>query len=100
MNKENLSDEKLLTLVAEYFESMKTEEQKKMQNIRLNMFRMYWGGRQFKCNDTGEVFTIPEDCYEGDFYKVGNGCVDLGRFNVEKNEPFYYRIGGNVEYKY
>lgn len=53
-------------------------------------FRRKWYGRKFKCLETGEVFTIPITVRETDFYVVGNGGIDVGRYSS------YYRIAGNV----
>ena len=51
-----------------------------------------WGGRIFKCKDTGEeVLIVGDMIYEGSFIPVGNGAIDLGRVNS------YHRIIGNVE---
>jgi hypothetical protein len=86
-----------LTLLAQEFRRNMTQEQKDAQARSLKAFREYWAGKQFKCKDTGEIFTVPDDCREGDFYTVGKGYIDLGRFSCEKNEPFYYRMGGNIE---
>ena len=59
-------------------------------NSRLEQFRKLWVGRKFKCLETGEEFIIPDDVRECDFFKVGNGYVDVGRLN------FYCRFGGQI----
>lgn len=58
--------------------------------MSLNEFRKVWAGRTFKCKDTEETFTIPEDVYFKEFYSFGNCFVDVG------NE-YYARFGGNIE---
>lgn len=55
---------------------------------RLYEFRCQWVGRKFQCGKTGEIFTIPEDVMERDFFRVGDGWVDVGRLN------FYSRFSG------
>lgn len=58
--------------------------------MTLNEFRKLWSGRTFKCKDTEETFTIPEDVYFKDFYSFGDCFVDVGT-------EHYSRFGGNVE---
>ena len=53
------------------------------------LFRSEWVGRKFECKDTGVVFTIPSNVSRGDFFKIGNGFVDVG-------DGYYSRKGGNV----
>ena len=51
-----------------------------------------WGGRIFKCKDTGEeVLLTCDKVYEKSFVRVGNGFVDLGVANG------YSRFGGNIK---
>lgn len=57
---------------------------------KLEEFRKQWTGRTFKCMDTGTTFTIPDDVRECDFFKIGNGFLDVGRYKA------YSRYGGNV----
>ena len=57
---------------------------------RLEEFRKVWVGRTFKCTDTGETFTIPDDVYECDFFKIGNGYLDVGRYD------YYCRWIGDI----
>ena len=59
-------------------------------NSKLEQFRKIWAGRVFRCLETGEEFTIPEDVRETDFFTVGNGFVDVGRLG------FYCRFGGKI----
>ena len=53
------------------------------------LFRSEWAGRVFECKDTGVVFTIPSNVSRGDFFKIGNGFLDVG-------DGYYSRKGGNV----
>lgn len=46
-----------------------------------------WAGRTFKCTETGEVVTIPENVRPRDFFKVGECFVDVG-------DGYYSRYGG------
>lgn len=48
-----------------------------------------WGGRTFKCLDTGEEVTLPDTIYRGQFFKVGDGFVDVG-------DEYYSRWGGSI----
>lgn len=57
------------------------------------LFKKHWVGRKYRCNKTGEEFTIPFDIYERDFFHVGEGFIDLGRLNC------YSRFGGVTEVK-
>ena len=54
-------------------------------------FKKQWVGRKFKCVSTGEEFTIPFEVRECDFFKVGDGFIDVGRLNC------YCRMSGVVE---
>ena len=45
-------------------------------------FKQAWVGRKFKCKNTGEIFTIPEDVKECDFFQIGEGFLDTGRLAV------------------
>ena len=49
-----------------------------------------WIGRTFRCKDTGETLTIPEDVHEAQFFSFGDCFVDVGR-------GYYARFGGNIE---
>ncbi len=53
-------------------------------------FKCGWVGRTFQCEETGEKVTIPFGVKECNYFKVGNGAVDVGRLNA------YCRIIGNV----
>jgi len=44
----------------------------------LYKFRCHWIGKKFQCKTTGEIFTIPENVKERDFFRVGEGFVDTG----------------------
>lgn len=57
---------------------------------KLYRWRCDWIARRFKCLETGEVFQIPDDVYYNQFFKVGNGFIDVG------NE-YYCRFGGKIQ---
>ena len=42
-------------------------------------FNRIWAGNKYKCTKTGEIFTIPEDVKECDFFQFGEAFVDVGR---------------------
>ena len=44
-------------------------------------FKSQWAGRTFRCNTTGEEFTIPNSVEERDFYSFGEAFVDVGRLD-------------------
>lgn len=50
--------------------------------LNVYKFKKQWVGRKFKCTSTGEVFTIPFEVMERDFFKVGDGFVDVGRLDA------------------
>lgn len=52
-------------------------------------FRQKWVGRKFKCLNSGEEFTIPDNVRKGDFFYVGDGFIDVG-------DEFMHRVGGNL----
>ena len=52
------------------------------------LFKKQWAFTTWECEETGESFTIPYEVEETDFYVIGNGFVDIGRF------PGYYRVSG------
>lgn len=54
-------------------------------------FKQEWVGRKFKCKSTGEVFIIPKDVEECDFFSFGSAFVDVGRLGA------YHRLGGCEE---
>ena len=45
-------------------------------------FKQLWAGKKYKCTKTGEVFTIPDDVKECDFFQIGEGFLDTGRLAV------------------
>ena len=45
-------------------------------------FNRMWAGLKYKCTKTGEIFTIPEDVKECDFFQIGKGFLDTGRLAV------------------
>lgn len=53
-------------------------------------FKQLWVGRKFKCSTTGEIFTIPDDVKECDFFSFGEAFVDVGRLGA------YCRLSGCV----
>lgn len=57
---------------------------------KLKEFRSKWAGRKFKCEETEEEFVIPENVERRQFFKVGNGFVDVG-------DGYYCRFGGKIE---
>jgi hypothetical protein len=56
-------------------------------------FKCQWVGRTYRCTSTGKTFTIPYEVQERDFFKVGEGFVDVGRLNC------YSRFSGVEEVK-
>ena len=42
-------------------------------------FNLMWAGREYKCTKTGEIFTIPDDVKECDFFQFGESFIDVGR---------------------
>lgn len=42
-------------------------------------FKQLWAGKKYKCTKTGEVFTIPDDVKECDFFSFGEAFVDVRR---------------------
>ena len=56
----------------------------------MNEFQQIWAGRKYRCDTTGVEFTIPDNVRETDFFKVGEGAIDVGRLG------FYYRIIGDI----
>ena len=42
-------------------------------------FNRMWAGLKYKCTKTGEIFTIPDDVKECDFFSFGEAFVDVGR---------------------
>ncbi len=53
-------------------------------------FHKRWAGRKFVCMDTNDVFVIPDDVQMGNFFRIGNGYIDVG-------DEFFYRTGGNLK---
>ncbi len=68
-------------------------DRSKHRYVREYRFKKQWVGRVFKCVKTGEQFTIPSDVKERDFYKVGEGFIDVGRMSA------YSRFSGVIEVK-
>ena len=44
------------------------------------LFKKQWVGTTWECVKTGERFTIPYEVEECDFYKIGEGFLDVGRY--------------------
>lgn len=53
-------------------------------------FRCQWAGKKYRCQETGEGFTIPDDVKPRDFFSFGKCFVDVGRLNS------YCRMGGPI----
>lgn len=53
-------------------------------------FRCQWAGKKYRCQETGEELTIPDDVKPCDFFSFGQCFVDTGRLN------FYSRMGGPI----
>jgi len=69
-----------------------SEDESKHRYVREYEFKCAWVKRKFKCNTSGEVFTIPEDVYETACYFWGDGAmVDTGRLS------FYSRFSNCTE---
>ena len=63
-----------------------------INSLKQKWMNLTWGGRIFKCKDTGaEVLLTSDKVYEKSFVRVGNGFLDLGVANG------YSRFGGNIE---
>lgn len=53
-------------------------------------FRCQWAGKKYRCQETGEEFTIPDDVKPCDFFSFGKCFVDVVRLNC------YSRMGGPI----
>lgn len=53
-------------------------------------FRCRRAGKKYRCQETGEEFTIPDDVKPCDFFSFGKCFVDVGRLNS------YCRMGGPI----
>ena len=60
---------------------------------RRYLFKKQWVGTTWECVKTGEQFTIPYEVEERDFYQIGEGFIDVGRYGL------YSRISGVKEVK-
>lgn len=47
--------------------------------MTLNDFRKTWVGRTFKCRDTEETFTIPEEECDHSYAREGWKCPECGK---------------------
>ena len=63
-------------------------DKKMHKDVEAFEFNQTWKGRKFKCSTTGEVFTIPEDVEECDFFQFGEAFIDVGRHGS------YHRLSG------
>ena len=54
-------------------------DKKMHKDVRDFEFKQLWAGKKYKCTKTGEVFTIPNDVKECDFFQFGEAFVDVGR---------------------
>ena len=68
-------------------------DKKMHKDVEAFEFNQTWQGRKFKCSTTGEVFTIPEDVEECDFFQFGEAFVDVGR------RGFYCRMSNCISVK-
>ena len=57
-------------------------DKKMHKDIRDFEFKQLWAGKKYKCTKTGEVFTIPNDVKECDFFQIGEVFLDTGRLAV------------------
>ena len=48
---------------------------------RLYEFRCQWVGKKYRCKETGEEFTIPDNVKPRDYFAFGQCGVDVGRLN-------------------
>jgi len=74
-----------------------SQDKEKHKYKHMYAFSKAWAGRVFKCLDTGATITIPDSVYETQFFGVGNGFVDVGRWDRSNCEILYCRFGGNIE---
>jgi len=44
-------------------------------------FRCQWAGKKYRCQETGEEFTIPDNVKPCDLFSFGKCFVDVGRLN-------------------
>ena len=51
-------------------------------------WKLTWADSKWKCDYTGEEFTLPTEVRKGDFYSFGKSFVDTG-------DGYYSRWGGN-----
>lgn len=58
--------------------------------VRLYEFRCQWAGKKYRCQETGEEFTIPDNVKPRDFFSFGRCFIDTGRLN------FSSRMGGPI----
>ena len=60
--------------------------------VKKFLFKKQWYGRKFRCEATGEEFVIPATVYEGQFFDIGSGGIDVGRAGA-----YSRRIGNIIE---
>lgn len=94
--------EKLDTLIAAWVKELYTEERaEEVHSIEdqlqalwgfsvdrsyhtwasLYEFRCQWVGKKYRCKETGEEFTIPDNVKPRDYFTFGQCGVDVGRLN-------------------
>ncbi|MNQ26039.1 hypothetical protein D3C85_392640 [compost metagenome] len=54
-------------------------------------FKKQWAFKKFRCKWSGEVYEIPFDVREREFFQVGEAAIDVGVLNG------YHRLVGEVE---
>ena len=54
------------------------------------LFKNNWANTTWRCEETGDVVTIPFEVEETDFFLIGNGYIDVGRWGS------YSRRAGNL----
>ena len=57
--------------------------------MELKELRKTFSGRVYKCLDTGQTVTLPDDVRFGQCIQIGNGYIDVG-------DGYYFRVGGNI----
>lgn len=89
----NSSGESTLKVIAyweEYLQSLwgfPVDPSKHTWNRRY-LFKKQWAFTNWECEQTGEKFTIPFGVEETDYFVVGKGFVDVGRYGS------YHRVSG------
>lgn len=58
-----------------------TPDKKYHTYFKKYQFKKEWCNRSFKCNSTGQIFTVLMDVKECSFYQWGDAYLDTGRLN-------------------